>query len=59
MTFADSAYRGIAAHLAKALDALRKQQSAATRSRGGKRGLGARVTTADDDNVVGLSMIHD
>src|SRR5262249_40364082 len=43
-------YRGIARHLPERLDAMREQQRAAPHARGGERGFGAGVTSADNDD---------
>ena len=54
MALADTADRGIAAHLAERLDPLRDQQRAGTRARGRKGCFRTGVTAADHDDVVGI-----
>ena len=51
VAFADAADRRVAGHLAEGLDAVGQQERAAAHAGGGKRGLGAGVAAADDDNV--------
>ncbi len=48
---ADTADRGVAAHLAERLDAVRDQQRAATHARSGERGLGAGMAATHHDDL--------
>jgi len=58
MALANATDRGVARHLAKRLDAVSQQQSLATRSRGGKRRLGARVATSNDNDIKRSGRLH-
>jgi hypothetical protein len=51
MALADSADRRVTRHLAKRFHAVSQQERAAAHASGRKRGFGARVTAADDNNL--------
>src|SRR2546430_2477849 len=53
VSLADAADGRIATHLAQGLDALSQQQRARSHACGGEGRLGAGMTAADDDDVVG------
>jgi hypothetical protein len=55
---ADTADRGVAAHLAQRLDVVGEQQGAGTHARGSQRSLGAGVATADDDHIEFFGIQH-
>ena len=52
VAFSDTTDGGIAGHLADGIEGVREQQRTTAHARCGKAGFGARVATADDDNVV-------
>ncbi len=58
VALADAADGRVAAHRADRLDAVAEQQGARTGTRGGERGFGAGVTTADHDDVVAGGVMH-
>ncbi len=59
MALANAANAGVAAHLPQCLDVVREQQRGAAHARGGQRGLGAGVATADDDDIKFLGVQHE
>ena len=58
MTLADTTDRRVARHLANRLDALGKQQGAATHPGGRSGSLGAGMTAADHDDIIGIRVVH-
>ena len=58
VSLADAADAGVAAHLPQRLDVVRQQQRRAAHARGGQGGLGARVATANNDDVKRLRVQH-
>src|SRR3954453_5535792 len=51
MTFADTADRGVAGHLAERFDAVREEERLATDASSRQRGFGTGMTAADHDDV--------
>jgi hypothetical protein len=58
MAFADTANRGVAAHLPQRLDVVRQEQGFAAHAGAGQCGLSASVAATDDDDVKFLGIVH-
>ena len=58
MSLTDSTDRRVAGHLADCFDVVREQQRFATHARRGSGCLGAGVTAANDDHIVGFWIKH-
>jgi hypothetical protein len=58
VSLANTANRGIAAHLPQRLDALGQEERAGSPARGRQRGLGAGMAATDDDDVEGSGVEH-